>query len=192
MEMYKDLPLYLFQNVRDWEEWLTKNHDKVTAIWLKFAKKNSGATSISYDEAVPIALCYGWIDSLLNKYDEQYYVTKFTPRKAKSIWSKTNRELVEKLITEGKMKPSGLALIEAAKASGSWDKAYDSSKNMQMPEDFLKELAKDKKAQIFFNSLTRANTYAIAFRLQTAKKPETRQKRMVSILEMLKKGETFH
>jgi uncharacterized protein YdeI (YjbR/CyaY-like superfamily) len=138
------------------------------------------------------ALCYGWIDSLLNKYDDKFYVIKFTPRKAKSVWSKRNVVLVEQLISDGKMHSPGLAVIEAAKAHGSWHAAYDGSKDMQMPKDFLKELAKDKKALDFFNSLTRANTYAIAWRLQTAKRPETRQKRMENILVMLKKGEKFH
>ena len=192
MEMHKDTPVYVFGNTKEWEEWLSKNHDKVAAIWLKFAKKNSGEKTMSYTEAVPVALCYGWIDGLLNKYEEQFYVIRFTPRKAKSVWSKRNREIVESLIKEGKMQPSGLAKIEAAKANGSWDNAYDSSKDMQMPEDFLRELAQDKKAEEFFKMLNRANTYAIAWRLQTAKKPETRAKRMKKLLDMLKRGEKLY
>ena len=192
MELYKDTPILLFKTPKEWEVWLEKQHDKFPAVWIKFAKKNSGAVSITYDEALEVALCFGWIDGLLNKFDEQFYVVRFTPRTNKSIWSKRNVDLVEQLIKDKKMRPSGLAAIEMAKANGSWDAAYDSSKDMQMPEDFLKELAKDKKAEAFFNSLTRANTYAIAWRLQTAKKPETRRKRMENILEMLKKGEKFH
>lgn len=192
VELHKDTPMLLFKTSDEWEKWLSKNYNTFPAIWVKFAKKNSGAASITYDEALEVALCYGWIDGLINAYDEKYYLTRFTPRKVKSVWSKRNVQLVEKLIREGKMQPSGLQVIEAAKATGNWHAAYDSSKDMQIPEDFLKELAKDKKALEFFNSLTRANTYAIAWRLQTAKKSETRQKRMETILAMLKKGEKFH
>jgi uncharacterized protein YdeI (YjbR/CyaY-like superfamily) len=192
VELHKDTPVLLFKTPKAWEVWLNKNHDKFQAIWIKFAKKDSGAVSITYDEALEGALCYGWIDGLINTYDEQYYLTRFTPRKAKSVWSKRNIEIVERLIADKKMQPSGLATIEAAKANGNWENAYDSGASMQMPEDFLEELAKDKKALEFFNSLTRANTYAIAWRLQTAKRPETRQKRMKNILTMLKKGEKFH
>lgn len=192
MELHKETPVFLFTTLKEWEEWLSKNHDKVTAIWMKFAKKNTGTVAISYDEALQVALCYGWIDGLINKYDEQYYLTRFTPRKPQSLWSKTNREAAEKLIEDGKMKSSGLAAIEVAKTNGRWGTAYDSSKNIEMPKDFLKELAKDKKAEEFFKSLNRANFYAIAWRLQTAHKPETRLKRMEKILEMMKKKEKFH
>ena len=192
VELYKDTPILLFKTPKEWEEWLSKNYDKFPAIWIKLAKKNTGAVSITSDEALEVALCYGWIDGLINKFDDKYYLTRFTPRKSKSIWSKRNVELVEQLTHKGKMHASGLALIETAKANGSWYAAYDGSKEMQMPEDFLRELAKDKEAQEFFNSLNRANTYAIAWRIQTAKKPEMRKKRMESILEMLKRGEKFH
>ena len=192
MELYKDTPILLFKTPKELELWLEKQRDKFPAVWIKFAKKNSGAVSITYDEALEVALCFGWIDGLLNKFDEQFYVVRFTPRTNKSIWSKRNVELVEQLIKDKKMRQSGLAAIEMAKANGSWDAAYDSSKDMQIPEDFLKELSKDKKAESFFKSLTKANTYAIYWRLQTAKRPETRQKRMETILEMLKKGEKFH
>jgi uncharacterized protein YdeI (YjbR/CyaY-like superfamily) len=192
VELHKDLPVLLFHRPTEWQEWLAENHDKPAAVWIKFAKKNTDAVSISYDEALEIALCYGWIDGLINKYDEKYYLTRFSPRKIQSVWSKTNRQTVEKLIADGKMQPSGLAAIEAAKANGRWDTAYDSSKEMKIPEDFLMELAKDKKAEKFFNSLNRANTYAIGWRLQTAHKPEARAKRMEKILEMMKKGEKFH
>lgn len=192
MEIVKNAPVYLFRTPKEWEEWLDKNHYKFSAVWLKFAKKNSGIVMTTYEEALQVALCYGWIDGLINKYDEKYYLTRFTPRKPQSVWSKSNRVLIEKLLAEGKMQPRGLATIEAAKANGRWHRAYDSSANMQIPADFLKELAKDKKAEEFFQSLNRANTYAIAWRLQTAKKPETRLKRMEKILEMMRRGEKFH
>ncbi|HVA96329.1 MAG TPA: YdeI/OmpD-associated family protein [Candidatus Acidoferrales bacterium] len=192
MELHKNIPVYVFLTVNEWEEWLASNHDSVQAIWMKVAKKNGGATSISYDEALIGALSYGWIDGLINRYDEQYYLTRFTPRGEKSVWSKRNQQIVEKLTTEGKMQPPGLGIVNKAKANGRWHVSYDSPKEMEVPEDFLKELAKDKKAEEFFRSLNRANTYAIAWRLQTAKKPETRKKRMEILLGMMKKGEKLH
>jgi uncharacterized protein YdeI (YjbR/CyaY-like superfamily) len=192
MDLHKGIPIFLFKTSREWEEWLQANYDKVSAVWVKFAKKNSGAVSITYDEALQVALCYGWIDGLINKFDEKYYLTRFSPRKPQSVWSKTNRELVERLIKEEKMQESGMRAIAAAKANGRWESAYDSSTTMQIPKEFLRELAKDKKAEEFFHSLNRANRYAIGWRLQTAKRPETRAKRMEKILEMMKKGEKFH
>ena len=192
MEMHKDTPVFLFNTAKEWEEWFHNNHDKSSAIWMKFAKKNTSAVSITYDEALQIALCYGWIDGLINKYDEIYYVTRFTPRKPKSLWSKTNQASVKKLLADGKMQPSGMTTIEIARANGSWENAYDSSAEMKIPEVFLEQLEKDKKAEEFFKTLDRANTYAIGWRLQTAKRPETRIKRMNQLLEMLKRGEKLH
>lgn len=190
--MHKDVPVYLFEDQDQWENWLSKNHDTYPAIWIKIAKKNTCAVSITYDEALRIALCFGWIDGLINKYDEKYYLTRFTPRKKTSVWSKSNRLLADKLIADGRMHPSGMLVIEQAKINGSWHNAYDGSKDMQVPQDFMNELAKDKKAEKFFLSLNRANTYAIAWRIQTAKKPETRKKRIETILTMLAKGEKLH
>ncbi|MGH7204047.1 MAG: YdeI/OmpD-associated family protein [Candidatus Levyibacteriota bacterium] len=192
MEMHKDVPVYLFTTAEQWAEWLEKNHERVSAVWLKFAKKNTGAVSISYDEALDEALCYGWIDGLINSYDEKYYLTRFTPRGAKSIWSKRNREHIARLLKEKKMKPAGLLTVETAKKSGQWEAAYDSSREMTIPEDFLTELAKDEKALAFYHTLNKANLYAIGWRLQTAKKPQTRAKRFESLLTMLKKGEKLH
>lgn len=192
MEVHKQTPVYLFKTLKEWEEWLDKNYDTFSAVWLKFAKKASGTVSVTYDEALQVALCYGWIDGLINKYDEKYYLTRFTPRKSKSVWSKTNRQAVEKLIVEGKVQPSGMSAIEAAKSNGSWDAAYNGAEKIEIPEEFLKELVKDKKAEAFFKSLNRANFYAIAWRLQTARSLETRKKRMEKILRMMKKGEKFH
>lgn len=190
--MHKDVPVYLFENKDQLEDWLKKNHDHFTAIWIKIARKNTGAVSITYDEALRIALCFGWIDGLINKYDEKYYLTRFTPRKKTSVWSKRNRLLANKLIAQGSMYPSGLKIIEEAKINGSWHNAYDGSAEMKVPDDFMNELAKNKKAEEFFLSLNRANTYAIAWRLQTAKKPETRGKRIEKIITMLSKGEKLH
>src|SRR6185369_11298873 len=139
--------------------------------WLKFFKKNSGVQSINYDQALDVALCYGWIDSQLKSFDEKAYLQKFTPRRSKSIWSKRNVEYIERLMKAGRMKPAGIKQYEEAKADGRLEAAYDKPSEMKMPEDFLAELAKNKKANAFFQTLNKANTYAIAWRLQTAKKP---------------------
>jgi uncharacterized protein YdeI (YjbR/CyaY-like superfamily) len=192
MDTFKDVSILHFTTPALWEAWLKKHQATEQALWMKFAKKDSGAVSISYDEALNVALCYGWIDGQVQKFDAQYWLTRFTPRRSKSIWSKRNREIVTTLIAQGKMQPAGLAQIEAAKKDGRWDAAYDTPKNMIMPEDFLNALAKDKKAEAFFQTLSKANTYAIGWRLQTAKKPETREKRMQTILEILAKGEKCH
>jgi uncharacterized protein YdeI (YjbR/CyaY-like superfamily) len=181
-----------FQAQKDWRRWLAKNHSTSNGIWLRFFKKGSGVKSVNYAEALDEALCYGWIDGQLKKYDETSYLQKFTPRRPKSIWAKRNRDHTARLISQGKMTPAGLKEIEAAKTDGRWEQAYDSPSAMQMPQDFLKELSKDKKAKSLFESLNKANTYAILWRLQTAKKPETREKRMKTILEMLKQGKKFH
>lgn len=187
-----EYPIITFDEQKFWRDWLEQNHKLVDGVWLRIYKKDSGITSVRHAEALEEALCYGWIDGQGRKYDEVSYLQKFTPRRAKSIWSKRNISLVKRLAKEGKMQPAGLEQIKAAKADGRLDNAYDSPSNMSMPEDFLKELAKNKKAQAFFETLNKANTYAIGWRLQTAKKPETRQKRMKMILEMLAKEEKFH
>jgi uncharacterized protein YdeI (YjbR/CyaY-like superfamily) len=187
-----DYPIVSFKTQKEWHNWLDKNHSKLNGIWLQFFKKDSGIKALNYGEALDEALCYGWIDGQAKKFDAISWIQKFTPRRSKSIWSKRNIEHISRLDKDGKMKPAGLKAVEEAKKDGRWEKAYDSPTNMQVPEDFLEALSKNKKALAFFNSLSKANTYAIAWRLQTAKKPETRGKRMKAILEMLKKGEKFH
>lgn len=187
-----DYPILSFDSIEKWEEWFAKNHETAQGVWLKFFKKNSGMQTITYDEALDVALCYGWIDSQLKPFDEKAYLQKFTPRRSKSMWSKRNIEHIERLMKEGRMKPAGLKQFEEAKHDGRMDAAYDKPSDMQMSEDFLQALAKDKKAQAFFQTLNKANTYAIAWRLQTAKKPETRSRRMKQLLEMLAKGEKLH
>lgn len=185
-------PILSFAKAKDFEAWLKKNHATSDGMWLRFYKKASGVATISYIEAVEVGLCFGWIDAVMNSFDEQSYIQRFTPRRPKSIWSKVNIDRVGRLIEEGRMKTPGLKQIEAAKADGRWEAAYDSPANTTMPEDFLQRLGKNAKANKFFKTLNKANTYAIAWRLQTAKKPETRLKRMNLILEMLAKGEKFH
>lgn len=186
------LPIIAFSCQEDWERWLDKNHESSNGLWIKFAKKASGILSITPAEALDVALCYGWIDGQRDKFDENYYLNKYTHRRPKSLWSKRNREIVARLEKENRMKPVGIKEVEAAKADGRWEKAYDSPANMKIPGDFLKELAKDKKAEAFFKTLNKTNQYAVAWRLQTAKKPETRERRMKKILEMMEKGEKFH
>ena len=186
------LPVISFSCQDDWRKWLEKNHNSSIGIWLCIFKKNSGQDSINYDEALEEALCYGWIDGQKKSNDEGSWHQKFTPRRGKSIWSKRNTDHVQRLIKMGKMKPAGLKEVEKAKTDGRWEKAYDSPGGTVVPDDFLQRLSKNKKAKAFFDSLNRANVYAITWRLQTAKKPETREKRMKIILEMLSKGEKFH
>ncbi len=186
------LPIIEFKTAASFETWLIKNHDQSSGLWLKIFKKDSGKKTISYAEALDIALCYGWIDGQKQAHDEEAWLQKFCPRSPKSIWSKKNTEHVERLIKEGKMRPAGLQAVEKAKADGRWEKAYDSPGKMTIPEDFLKELGKNKKAQAAFKVLNKTNLFSIGFRLQTAKKQETREKRMKEIIEMLARGEKFH
>lgn len=187
-----NLPILSFNSAAAWDAWLERNHAESHGIWLRFFKKNSGITTMTHAEALDEALCYGWIDGQLQKFDEKSWLQKFTPRRPKSIWSKKNIEHTIRLCKANRMKPAGSRQIEAAKTDGRWANAYDSPKAMQMPKDFLKELEKNKKAQAFFTTLNRTNTYAIAWRLATAKRPETREKRMRTILEMLAKHRKFH
>lgn len=188
----KNLQLLTLDKTRDWEKWLKVNHSDSNGVWLQFFKKGTGILSLTYEEALLEALCYGWIDGQSKSYDEKSWIQKFTPRRPKSVWSKRNTEWIALLIKGGRMKQAGLNQVEAAKADGRWERAYDSPKDMAMPEDFMKELSKNKKTKAFFESLNKANTYAIAWRLQTAKKPETRIKRMKKILVMLKEAKKFY
>jgi uncharacterized protein YdeI (YjbR/CyaY-like superfamily) len=181
-----------FKSASEFRGWLEKNHAACDGIWLRIAKKDSGTPSISYAEALDQALCHGWIDGQKQSHDAESWLQKFTPRRAKSGWSKVNTQHAERLIQAGHMTAAGHAAIAAAKTDGRWQAAYDSPRNAAPPEDFLKALAKDKKAKSFFETLNRANVYAIVYRLQTAKKPETREKRMKLILDMMARGEKFH
>jgi uncharacterized protein YdeI (YjbR/CyaY-like superfamily) len=187
-----DLPVISFSSHKEFALWLEDNHTLQTGIWVKFYKKNSNVPTITYHEALLEALCYGWIDGHVKKFDKAAYIQKFTPRRRKSAWSKRNADFVRQLEQEGKMKPSGLKQVEAAKADGRWETAYDSPSKMSTPADFIKRLSKDKKGLAFFKTLDKANNYSIGYRLQTAKTPETREKRMQAILEMMSRQEKFH
>lgn len=188
----REREILLFESLEEWEGWLAEKHESSPGIWIKFAKKGSGASSVSRGEALEAALSYGWIDGQADKLDERYWIVKHTPRGKRSTWSKRNRGIVERLTRERRMRPPGLRRVEEAKSDGRWDGAYDSPANMTMPEDFLKELSRDAKAEAFFRTLNKANRYAIAWRLRTAKKPETRERRMKAILGMMNRGEKLH
>lgn len=186
-----ELPILPFETKKKFTDWLAKQYDKSAGVWLKLAKKGTGIPSVTYQEALDVALCYGWIDGQKGSFDEKYFLQKFTPRRPKSIWSKINVEKVERLIASGEMKPSGLKAVEAAKQDGRWAAAYASQKNISVPEDFQSALRKNTQARTFFESLTRAKRYSFLFRIETAKKAETREKRISQFVEMLEKGDTF-
>jgi uncharacterized protein YdeI (YjbR/CyaY-like superfamily) len=185
-------PLELFATPADFERWMREHHATASCIWVKYAKKKSGIASIDWNQAVDVALCYGWIDGQSKSLDETYAIQRFTPRGSRSKWSKLNRERVVRLTKAGLMQPAGLAEVERAKADGRWEAAYDSAATAKVPDDLAKALAKSAKAKKFFESLNAANRYAILYRLQEAKKPETRARRLATFVEMLKKGEKLH
>lgn len=181
-----------FATALQWRAWLAREHVRSDGVWLRICKKGSGRKTVTYAEALDEALCYGWIDGQKKAYDAGSFLQRFTPRRQRSIWSKRNREHVARLIKEKRMAPAGSREVDSAKQDGRWDRAYDAPSSMQMPEDFLKELRKDRKASDFFKTLNKANTYAIAWRLQTAKKPETRARRMEGLLAMMRQGKKLH
>lgn len=187
-----DLPILFFETQAKWRDWLAENYQNPKGVWLRFYKKETGKESLNHSTALDEALCFGWIDGQANKYDEESYLQKFTPRRKRSTWSKRNIEHIERLEKEGKMHPSGWQEVEAAKTDGRWGNAYHPPSQMVVPDDFLSELAKDKDALAFFETLNKTNRFAIAFRLHNAKKPETRQKRINLFIEMLRKGEKLY
>ncbi len=172
--------------------WLEAHHAVEPEVWVKIYKKSSGQKTINWEEAVIEALCWGWIDGIKKPFDDQAYLQRFTPRRKGSNWSKRNREHVERLIAEGRMQEAGLVHVRAAQADGRWEAAYAPPSEMTVPEDFLAALEQRPQAKAFFETLNRQNLYAIAYRLQTAKKPETRQKRFNQFLDMLEKGKKLY
>jgi len=188
----KEIPVLLFADQQAWATWLAENHTTSTGLWLQLAKKASGLTSVSYAEALDVALCYGWIDGQKQSYDEDSWLQKFTPRGTKSIWSKINREKIAQLIERGLMQLAGLAAVESAKQDGRWDAAYDSARTMTVPDDFQAALDQSAPAAAFFATLNSANRYAVLWRIQTAKKAETRTKRIEQFIHMLENKEKLH
>jgi uncharacterized protein YdeI (YjbR/CyaY-like superfamily) len=181
-----------FSTRAKWRAWLGQKHAKSDGIWIRIYKKNSDIKTVTYAEALDEALCYGWIDGQKKAYDSDSFLQRFTPRRPKSMWSKRNCEHVARLIKEKRMTTAGLREVTAAKQDGRWDSAYDAPSSMEIPEDFLEELKKDKMSHEFFKTLNRANIYAIVWRLQTAKKPETRARRMKNLLAMMKERKKLH
>jgi uncharacterized protein YdeI (YjbR/CyaY-like superfamily) len=190
--MANELPIMMFESEEAWERWLDENHATSQGLWLKIAKKGADQPSVYYPEALNVALCYGWIDGQKGKFDDQYWLQKFTPRRAKSIWSRVNTDKVTELIAQGKMRDAGLKEIERAKADGRWDAAYESQSRIIIPEDFQAELDANPIAKEFFEQLNSANRYAILYRITTAKKAETRQKNIVKLIAMLNAREKIH
>lgn len=188
----KELPIILFETPKEWEAWLKENETQSPGLWLRLAKKESGLTSITYQEALEVALCYGWIDGQKKTYDEKSWLQKFTPRGAKSMWSKINREKAQALIDNGKMQPSGMRAIESAQKDGRWEAAYDSQSIAAVPEDLQAALDANPEAKSFFETLNRVNRYAILFRVQQPKKAETRAKRIQEFIRMLEQHEKIY
>ena len=176
-----------------WERWLDRNHERTPeGVWLRLANKGATAPSPTYVDAVHVALCFGWIDGQARRHDAESRVQRFTPRRARSVWSKVNRERADQLIAEGRMRPSGLREVERAKDDGRWDRAYDPPSTAEIPADFLEALSVNEKAAAFFATLDKRNTYSVVHRLQTAGTPETRARRIRSIIERFERGERFH
>lgn len=188
----ESLPVLSFDTWQSWEAWLEEHHQSSRGIWLKIAKKGTGIVSVDYPEALESALCFGWIDGQKASLDDQHWLQKFTPRAAKSKWSKVNCDKAMALIEAGRMRPAGLRQVEQAKADGRWESAYDSQSKIAVPDDFQKELDQNLPARDFFATLDSRNRYAILYRIQTAKKPETRVARIRQFIEMLSKNEKIY
>ncbi|HET8567292.1 MAG TPA: YdeI/OmpD-associated family protein [Solirubrobacterales bacterium] len=190
--MADELPVHLFAGPRELEAWLEENAGSSQGAWLKIAKKGAEEPSVTYAEALELALCFGWIDSQKRGFDDQHFLQRFTPRRPRGRWSKINREKAEALLAAGKMRPAGLAEVEAAKADGRWEAAYAGQRTAKVPADLQRELDARPAAAEFFASLDSANRYAIVYRLEEAKRPETRERRLHKFVAMLARGERFH
>ena len=191
-ETKAELPVIPFKSQEDWEKWLEKNHEDAAGLWLKLAKKDSAINSVTYAEAVDGVLCYGWIDSQKASYDEQFWLQRFTPRRPRSKWSKTNRERATELIEQGKMKAAGQREVEQAQQDGRWEAAYSPQSTATVPDDFKQKLAENPTAEAFFAKLDSRNQYAILYRIQDAKRPETRARRIDKFVAMLDEQKTIY
>jgi uncharacterized protein YdeI (YjbR/CyaY-like superfamily) len=185
-------PVLRFADPAAFEAWMEVNHAEVDGIWIEFAKKASGHTSIVYAEALDVALCFGWVDGQVKSVDEQWYRQRWTPRRVRSPWSRRNVGKAQALIEAGRMRPAGQAEIERAQADGRWDRAYAGPATMAVPDDLQAVLDAEPATAAFFASLTSINRYAILYRLQEAKRPETRARRLEKFIQMLRDGETLH
>jgi len=190
--MPEELDTVLFATPTDLEEWLEANAAASPGIWLKIAKKGAPEPSVTYAEALELALCFGWIDSQKRGFDDTHFVQRFTPRRPRGRWSKINREKCEALETAGALRPAGAAEVAAAKADGRWEAAYESARTAQVPADLQRELDANPAVATSFAELDGTNRYAILYRLQEAKKPETRERRLRKFIAMLERGEKIH
>jgi uncharacterized protein YdeI (YjbR/CyaY-like superfamily) len=181
-----------FENAAAFERWLSAQHARETELYLRLYKKGSGVPSVSYAEALDVALCWGWIDGLKKSYDAQSFLQRFTPRKPKSVWSKINCAHVERLIESGRMTPHGLVHVDAAKADGRWDAAYAGSATLELPPELLRAIEADPAAKRQFAALDRANRYALGFRLQRLRTEAARAKKIAEFVAMLREGRTLH
>jgi uncharacterized protein YdeI (YjbR/CyaY-like superfamily) len=192
MDPKQDLPIISFASREDWEQWLHAQHATAKGLWLKIAKKGSGIDSVTYDEALQSALCYGWIDGQKGSFDERYWLQRFTPRGPRSKWSKINRDKATELLAQERMQPAGLEQVLKAQQDGRWEAAYEGQRTATVPDDLQRELDCNPEAKAFFATLDSANRYAILYRLQDAKKPETRARRLAKYIAMLSEREKLH
>lgn len=192
MELHKDLPVLPFPDAPSWERWLERNHADTPGLWLKLAKRASGIATVSYAEAVEVALCFGWIDSQKAGWDELWFLQRFTPRRARSRWSRANRDKAQELESEGRLRPAGAREVELARADGRWEAAYVGQASAQAPADLQRELDRDPRAREFFESLESHNRYAIVYRIEEARRPQTRAQRVERFMKMLRAGEKLH
>ena len=192
MTAKSDLPIVTFASSEAWEAWLEEEHATSKGVWLKIAKKGSGIESVTFPEALDAALCYGWIDGQRDRFDERFYLQRFTPRRSRSKWSQVNREKVARLTEAGRMRPAGLREVERAKADGRWDAAYAPQSAATVPDDLRAALEENDRAREFFETLNSTNRYAILFTIQDAKRPETRARRIAKYVAMLAAGEKLY
>jgi uncharacterized protein YdeI (YjbR/CyaY-like superfamily) len=188
----KDLPVIAFATTRAWSEWLEAHHASSRGLWLKIAKKGAGMASVKYAEALDVALAWGWIDGQKGALNDAWWRQRFTPRSAKSSWSKINRAKAEALIAAETMEAPGLAEVERAKRDGRWEHAYDGACSSSLPADLVAAFARNARARAFFETLDGANRYAILYRVQTAKKPQTRAERITRFVALCARHETIH
>jgi uncharacterized protein YdeI (YjbR/CyaY-like superfamily) len=186
------LPVMTFESTDTWDAWLAAHHADSPGLWLKIAKKGAARRTISYSDALDVALCHGWIDGQKGRHDDEHWLQRFTPRKPGSNWSKINTERAAALIESGRMRPAGLREVERAQADGRWEQAYESQSRVTVPEDLARALAANERARAFFATLDSANRYAILYRIGTAKKPETRAKRIDAFVAMLSEHKKIH
>ena len=192
METVAGLPVMLFDSPQAWEQWLTEGQGQPRGVWLKIAKKGAAVVSVSYADALDAALCHGWIDGQKKSYDDTFWLQKFTPRRPTSVWSRVNTAKVEQLIASGRMRPAGQREVDAARADGRWDAAYQSQSALTIPDDLRVALDARPAARAFFDTLNKVNRYAICHRIETARKPDTRRARIDKFIAMLEANEKLH